>query len=216
MAFSKTTPDWARTLVLPLVALTAVACSHAKKKTPELNSMLGKRVALVDVDGEETPKKIVEVALINQLVQKGTFELISKQDVDAARNVPEQDPRDWKGIARRAGAELALRAKVLTFDGTENEGYSAIEEEDSQLAAEGGEEARKTQRVVKVKSLTGHVKVDLMFTDLLTGETKTGTAEAEDRVVEDARNEAIHLPPKLRYLEQLSNKAFKDFFESYN
>lgn len=197
------------------LALSLGACSSAKKKgNLELSSLHGKKVALVGVDGEETSQRVVEVALINQLVQNGTFILLSKQDVEQAKLVPEQDPTDWRGIARRAGGEVALRAKVLNFDAEERQGYSTEEVYDSQLAEEMGTNG-KTERVYKVKSLDGYVQVHLDFTLLDNNEDHSGIAEAKDRVVASAKDSSIHLPPKLRFLENIANKAFKEFFEKY-
>ncbi len=200
-----------------LLVCSLLACSHAAKRTtPELSSLRGKKVALVSVDGEETARNVVEVALINQLTQKGTFILISKQDLEAARMAPAQDPMDYKGIAQRAGADYALRAKILQFDGDTREGYSKEEYEDSLLAKEQGESARHAERLYKVKSLTGHVRVELDFTDVVSGEQRSAVAEAQDTVTEEGRTEAAHLPPKLRYLEKLANEAFAKFFDQYN
>jgi len=204
------------------MGLFFVSCSTTKKNSvPELSSLKGKKVALVDVDGEETARKVIEVALINQLVQRGTFILISKQDVQQARIAPEQDPTDWKGIARRAGAEVALRAKVVRFDAQEQTGTMTEEVYDSQLAAEQGTDG-KTQRVYRVKSLEGNVQVQLEFTTLvpsgkvLEDPTRFALAEAQEKVVESEKNSSIHLPLRLRFLENLANNAFKDFFERYN
>jgi hypothetical protein len=197
------------------VALLLAACSSAeKKKLPELSSLEGKKVALISIEGEETSRKIVEVALINQLLENGTFILISKQNVEAARADFRQDPTDWEGIAKRAGADYALRAQVLQFDAPLHEGYSTEEAQDSQLAEEQGTDG-KTQRVYKVKALDGHVRIELNFTRLSDGETRTGVAEAEDRIEANARTTSIHLPPPLRFLEKLANRAFKSFFEKY-
>lgn len=193
------------------------SCSHGPKRTtPELSQYQGKKVALVDVDGESTARSVVEVALINQLTQKGTFILVAKQDVDTAKTDYCQDPTNLRGIAQRAGADYALKAKVLTFDATENQGYSEEKYEDSQLAEEQGDDAKDATRVYKVKSMTAKVKVELTFTDVKTGETRSAPAEADDRVTSDARNEAIHLPPRLRFLEKVSNEAFAKFFDQYN
>jgi len=206
-----------RKFAILMTTLSLVACSHgAKRTTPELSSLQGKKVALIRVDGEATAKSVVEVALINQLTQKGTFILVSKEDVEAARAAPSQDPMNFKGIAKRAGADYALSAKVLQFDGDTRQGYSTETYEDSQLAQEQGESARKAERIYKVKSLTGHVRVELAFTDVNSGELRSAVAEAEDTVTEEGRTEAIHLPPKLRYLEKLSNQAFAKFFDQYN
>lgn len=200
-----------------VIALSLGGCSSGKKKTtPELGKLEGKKVALVEVEGETTPRKIVEVALINQLIQKGSFILVSKQDVETARRAPAQDPNDWQGIARRAGADLALRARVIQFDADTREGYSSEEVEDSQLAAERGKDKGKDTRYFKAKSLTGKVQVELEFTQLDNGEARRAIATHEETVTADAKSSAIHLPPKLRFLEKISNEAFRDFFDRYN
>ena len=183
---------------------------------PELSSLEGKKVALVGVDGEETARKVVEVALINQLSLRGTFILVSQEDLETAKASPAQDPTDWKGLAKRAGADFALRAKVLNFDADERQGYSEETVEDSVIAEEQGEENAKTTHLYKVKSLTGHVKVQLDFTDVKSSETRSAVAEAKDITTEEGKTQAAHLPPRLRYLENLSNQAFAKFFDQYN
>ncbi len=195
-------------------------CSSApKKSTPELAQLEGKKVALLEIQGEATSRSVVEVALINQLVRRGTFILISKPDLEKARQDPALDPTDWRAIANAVGADYALKARVLEFDTTEREGYSAVEEEDSQLAEERGSNEAKTKRLYKVKSLEGRVKVQLEFTDLhaMKGDpdTRVAIAEKEDRVVAEAKTRGIRLPPRLRFLEKLSNEAFERFFEVY-
>jgi hypothetical protein len=208
---------FARKFALALLACSLSACSHgAKRTTPELSSLQGKKVALISVDGEPTARRVVEVALINQLTQRGTFILISKEDLEAARMAPSQDPMDYKGIAKRAGADYALRARVLQFDGDTHEGYSAIEYDDSVLAQEQGESARKAERLYKVESIVGHVRIQLDFTDVISGENRSAIAEAEDTVTAEGKDEAAHLPPKLRFLEKLCNQAFAKFFDQYN
>jgi len=196
------------------LALASGCSSAAKKTTPELARFEGKKVALVAVDGESTARKVVEVALVNQLVDKGTFILVNKNDLDQARAKPNQDPMDWKGVAKAAGADLALRAKVLQFDADENEGYSSEKEKDSQLAEEQGDDG-ETEHLYKVKSLEGRVRVSLEFTDLNTGDVRSAVAEDEQKVVADAKSSAVHLPPRLRFLEGVANKAFDRFFQEY-
>ncbi len=194
--------------------LLSLGCSSAQKaqKVSALSGLEGKKIALISVEGEETSKKIVEVALVNQLIRKGSFNLVPKQEVEAARAEPQQNPMDWKGIAARTGADYALVVHVLDFSADTREGYSTEEIYDSQLAAEQGTDG-KTQRVFKLKSMEGHVKMEIRFRPVGAGADQSGTAEASQRVEENARSSSIHLPPKLRFLEELSNRAFKEFFD---
>jgi len=206
--------------VFAAFALGAGGCSHAKKKTPELSEMLGKKVALLSLDREATSRGVTEVALVNQLIKNGSFDLVSKQDVEKARHSVNQDPTDWIGIARRSGADYGLKARVLEFDATEREGYSSEMREDPQLQADMGQfmkDGDKTERMYKVKSLTGKVRVQLDFqkTDPKDPDLRSAVAEAEDSVTAEAKSEAAHLPPRLRFLEQLENQAFAKFFEQY-
>lgn len=200
---------------LALVSLSlGMGCSSTPKKSDlvSLADLHGKKVALVSVEGEDSARKIAEVALINQLVKHGTFELVSKGAVEKARTDIDQDPSDWMGLAKRSGADLALRVRVEDFRAEVKEGYSKEEVYDSQLAEENGTDG-KTERVFKAKALEGDVKFALKFTDLGTKITTHGTAEASDRVEANARTSAVRLPPRLRFLENLSNTAFKKFFD---
>jgi hypothetical protein len=200
---------------LVAAALVGGSCSSGPKKTtPELSAMEGKKVALVEIEGEATARSVSEVALINQLVSRGTFILVSKQDVEAARQHPGQDPTDWVGIARRAGADFALKGKILEFTGDTRQGYSTVEERDSQLAEDRGDDG-KTERLIKVRALHGKVRIQLQFSPTARNDLRTGTAEAEDEVTADTQTEAAHLPPKLRFLEKIANEAFRKFFEQY-
>jgi len=197
--------------------LLLAGCSGKKvRTTPELSHLAGKKVALVEVDGEETARNIVEVALVNQLVRTGYFELVSKQDIEAARVAVDVDSSNPLAVARKSGADYALLAKVLAFDAVEKQGYSEEKVQDSQLEQETGN--GETTRVYKVKRLDGHVAVELDFTDVSAsgkGEARSAVAEKSEQVSADSRTEAAHLPPRLRFLEKLSNDAFHDFFEKY-
>lgn len=204
-----------RAAALLLIAAFS-GCASARKTTPELSRLEGKKVALVDVDATGTARTVVEVALVNQLQARGTFELVSRKEVETARAAPEQSPTDWKGIARRAGADYALRARVLEFDAVEREGYSEAEVEDSQLAAERGPEDAKAKRLYKVKSLAARVRVDLEFTELASDETRAAVAEHEESVSSGTQDTAARLPPRLGFLEKAANEAFRRFFERYN
>jgi hypothetical protein len=214
-------PNWVNggaTLVFLLIVTILGGCKTARKTTPELSRLEGKRVALVEVEGEETSRKIAEVALVNQLIKNGSFILISKQEIELARKAPEQDPMDWKGISRRAGADYALKTKVLKFDADVHEGYSEEIVDDSQMAEERGEEGRRVKRLYKVKAMKGAVQFQMDFTGVSEGslqESRSGIAEASEEVKVEWNRAATHLPPKLRFLETLSNRAFEDFFKKY-
>jgi len=217
-------PSWKRRISLAALAFflaagTAGCSSSPKRTTPELSKLEGKKIALVDLEGEPTARKIVEVALVNQLVQRGTFFLVPKEEVEAARAEASHDPTDWKGLARRVNADFALRAKVLTFEAKTREGYSSEEVEDSQLEAERGEKDNKLVRLYKVKAMTGNVRVQLEFSGVgkdIDPDPRTGVAEESHEVTAEARTGAAHLPPKLRFLENLANDAFRKFFDQYN
>ncbi len=198
-----------------LLALSFSGCSSAPKKTPELSRLEGQKVALLDIDGEETARKVIEVALVNQLVNQGSFELVNKKEVDYARALPDVKPGDWRTLTERSGAAYGLRAKVLKFDANTREGYSSEEVYDSQLAQERGEKEGKTQRLYKVKAMTGEVQIELQFTEVRTGDVRAGIAEAKETITAEAKDSAAHLPPKLRFLEELTNQAFKLFFDKY-
>lgn len=195
--------------------LYLLGCAGRRTKdTLELSDLKGKKIALVDIDGgEDTAQAVVETALVNQLIKRGTFILIAKQAVETAKAAPDQDLTDWKGIARRAGADYALRARILDFTASTRQGYSSETIEDSRLKAETGE--GETQRLYKVKRMTGHVAVKLDFAGVTpeTGKaSRDEVAEATDQVTVEGRTEAAHLPPRLRFLEKIANEAFQKFF----
>jgi hypothetical protein len=200
-----------------VLSLLLTGCSGKKiRTTPELSKLEGKKVALVEVEGESTARNIVEVALVNQLVRTGYFELVSKQDIQSARAAVDTDSSNPLAVARKAGADYALLAKVLSFDAHESKGYSEEKVHDTQLEQETG--SGETTRVYTVKRLDGRVAVELNFTDVQpsgNGEVRSAVAEKSEQVTAEAKTEAAHLPPRLRFLEKLSNEAFRDFFEKY-
>ena len=223
MTFLRLTHIRSSALVLGALVLAVSGCaSQPKRTTPKLSELEGKKVALIEVESEPTQRQMIEVSLVNQLVRDGTFELVSKQAVDKARTLPDVSPTDWREMARRAGADLALRAKVLEFKAEDHEGWTRVEREDSVLAAELGESARKHKQLVRAKSIEGSVKVELAFTDLRAdgsaegaGETRSAVAEATETVASDQSEGPIQLPLKMRFLEKLTNRAFAEFFEKY-
>ena len=207
-------------LALGLITIVSSGCSTGRVGTdPEISKLQGKKVALVELDGEPNARAIVEVALVNQLVKRGSFILISEKDVMKSRAAPDQDPTDWKAIAKNAGAEYALRGNILEFSAEQSESYSAVEEPDSQLEAETGKQ--KAERIVKIKTLEGAVRVQLEFADLERNPdqsplVQTGVAEHNEKITTDPVKKGPELPPRLRFLENLTNEAFRKFFERYN
>jgi hypothetical protein len=202
--------------VAVIASILVGACASSKlRTTPELSKLAGKRVALVQIDAEETSRKTIEVALVNQLIKNGTFELISREEVETAKAAFNQWPDDFKGLGSKLGADYVLSAKVLAFNADVHEGYDRIVEDDSLMAKERGEKARKTERLVKVKSLDGLVTVRLNFTNLKDGDVREADATAQDSVRKTSEKEAIHLPPKMSFLQNLAGKAFAQFFEQY-
>jgi len=205
--------------VLQALILTAVACSSASKN-PEDDTQgkeaeevflpgADQKVALVEITGPDTSKKIVEVVLVNFLMKTGAFTLLNKKEVDKARAHHAQDPMDLNGIAKRAGADESLKIAVDIFKAEIVEGYSSEKINDPQLIEERGEEAKNEERLFKVKRLDGHVKLMLNFTNLMTLKTRTKVLEATDSKTSDEQKGAAHLPPKLRFLEELTEKALK-------
>ena len=172
----------------------------------------GKKVALVSIDAEPTTRKIVEVSLVNELVQHGSFILIPKQDIQSVKNRPSQDPRDEQHIASQAGADFALNLHVLDFSAETREGYSKEEVMDSQLAEEMGTQG-KTERFFKVKELIGRVELEWEWTHLASGQKIQTKTEAQESVRAEAKNTSIHLPLRMQFLAQLTQKAVSRFFK---
>jgi hypothetical protein len=202
------------TSVLSLALLVfATSCSSIGKRTPEISELLGKKVALVEIEGERTSQAVAEIGIVNEILRRGSFELISKQDLATSRARPEQDPLDWRGIAKGAGADWALRVKVLKFDANAHEGYSELEEEDSLYEKETGQ--KKSKRLYKVKALRGEVEFNVEFADLQGGDVRTAVATKKGEAFATSKTHVERLPPKMSFLQKLSQEAFKDFFDQY-
>ncbi len=204
--------------------LLSSGCKSAPKATDghpkaEFKSFEGKKIAFVEVDtvrGGETARKVVEVSLVNELLKRGTFELVSKEEIAAARAEPEQDPTDLIGIAKRTGAQASLRIKVLEFLSEEKQGYSEQEIEDSYLEKERGKSDKKNTRLYKVKALDSKVQYQIELRDLTQEPNPifTDTIEKKSRIeADESKGRAARLPPRLRVLESLSQAAFVDFFD---
>jgi len=201
------------------LGLVTSSCTSAKKTEPELGKLSESRIALVEIEGEDTARRVAEVALINEIQRRGTFELVSKEDVQKARQRPDTDPSDWRAIARATGAQAALRIKVIRFEATVESGYSKDVVEDSELNAEQGRKGAKSSRLVKIKRLTGNVAYDVEFA---LGLEKAGTTDSRHAVTKAEGTEeqpeavaAARLTPRLRFLESLTGQAFQKFFDRY-
>ncbi len=210
-----------RFAILFLVGALTACSSGSKRTTPKLSEMTGKKVALVEIDAEPSTRLSVEVSLVNELIARGTFELIAKGDLEKAKQDPALNPLDAVALGKRVGADYVLKTRVRSFTADETSGYVKIKVEDSQLAAEQGEKARWTEKPVKAKSLVGTVHLELEFTDLArfeknpTDAVKTGPAVATQRIDATEEKGAIALPPKMKFLDQLTRKAVRSFFEEF-
>ncbi len=182
----------------------------------------GKKIAFIEVVDDlhslatPTNKRIIEVALINQLAAlPDHLVLVAKSVIEAAKLQPQQNPLDWEGIARAAGADVAVRARVLQMTVDRQAGFVNQAVVDSQWQAEQGNDAQRLAQVA-VQGLRGHVEIGLEWLDFATQARLSLQASASAQTEQKAETEAIHLPPMLRFLENLTNKAFKDCFSAYN
>jgi hypothetical protein len=150
---------------------------------------------------------------VNQLRKHGSFFLVSKKEVQDARAAIESDQLDPVSLAKAAGADVALRAKVLEFEALERQGYREEDIEDSLYEKETGKKTRKN--LYKVKSLDGSVKFELVFTEVESREERRAIAAASDRMEAEGKTAAVRIAPKLAFLEMLSNRAFEEFFKEH-
>jgi len=210
-----------RFLIIMLLGALTSCSSGPKRSTPKLSEMVGKKVALVEIDAEPSTRLSVEVSLVNELISRGSFVLINKADLEKAKQDPTLHPTDTAALGRKVGADYTLKTKVLAYSADETAGYVKVRVEDSQLAAEQGEKARWTEKPVKAKSLVGTVHLEMEFTDLAKLEkdpadaVKSGPAVAMERIDATEEKGAIKLPPKMSFLDKLTRQAVRKFFEEF-
>ena len=198
-------------------------CSSSQKKNSSddvapiaLSQLHGKKIVLSEIHGESTAKKIIEVALVNQLVKEGSFILLAKKEIEKLRHQYDTDTSDMEALAKQAGADYSLQIRVIEFEASFHEGHFIEEVEDSQYEEEQGN-SEKLKKTFQIKTLEGRVKAKLEFRPLKEGDkTLSGTAQAYEKIEKNNKKEAIQFPPKLGFLENLTNKAFRDFFDRYN
>ena len=204
-------------LLLLLVGLCA--CSGAKRRPDVLELAEGRKIALLDVDGEggASARSVVEVGLINALSEGGQFELVSKQDVQAAKDLPTIDPTNLKSITLASGADFGMVIHVRKFFAEETTGITKERVFDSQLAQERGKDEGETDRLIHVKRLNGDLTLGFELVDAQTGD-RTGPdtspkniISAHDEVTADTHEGAAHLPPRLRFMERLAQRTIRAF-----
>ena len=209
-------------IVLLLVSITA--CSGKKKRPSEeglsdqevaannldFDQIKGRKIALLSISGEQTGRKIVEVALVNQIKKRGTFSMVSKQSIEKSKERVEQDPMDDAGIAKGAGADLGLRVEILKFDAQEHTGYSKEEIEDDELKAERGD--GKATRYFRAKSVEYDIQYRLDFTDVTNNTKRIALLQKQDRELAEEQKGSMRFSPRLRHMEKLTNEMFDEFF----
>lgn len=186
-------------------------CAHKKIAEPMTRRQLqNKRVALAEIRGATESKSHVEVAIINEIIDQGRFEIIDRSTVqDGLVTYPTES--DWQRLGKKINADYILSVRIAEFKVTERQGLDSVVEEDSVLEEESGEhKPLKSSRYVKVKSYDGSVKLDAIFFDIAENAIiYEGTGAAKE--LRNSRDGAI--PGKMELLEKLSAKAIRDFFE---
>jgi hypothetical protein len=177
--------------------------------------MRGKTVAIVGFEGTKTARKFAEVAIVNQVIERGSFLLIPQREIRKVKARVGVDPRNYTQIAAMSGADIALWGEFLAFDANTSEGYIEETIYDSQIAAEQGDDRGSVKQLIKVKTLEGHVKLKLFFQETINGEVLSDVTEVKEKIQHGERRRAVHLPPRLRFLEELTNRAVNQFFEKH-
>lgn len=196
---------------LPLLFF-AMGCAAKKPATTlHRDELVGKKVAIANVDGPKEARKHVEVALINEVIDQGRFEVLDRTSVREALSVYPHHS-DWKRLGDHLKADFILNVKVIHFTVKEREGFDAVEEEDSLLTEESGaSEAIRGRRYVKVKGNAGHVRLKMTFFDV-----------GQNKILHDGYGEALETVNsrdnpkggKMALLEKLTEKAVRNFFET--
>jgi hypothetical protein len=200
------------TLILFLVSQTFLAgCAHKKVHEPlTLKRLQGKRVALAQIDAEKDERTHIEVGILNELLDKGRFEIVDRATVqDALVAYPAES--DWQRLGKKVGADYVLSVRVKEFSVDERQGYDKVTEEDSLLTEESGESKPVVgTHFKKVRGFMGAVRLSCMFYDVADGAIiYQGFGVAGETL--NSRDGS--LPGKMSMLEKLTGKAITNFFE---
>ncbi len=200
--------------LLKLALITLVVCSAgcAKKKAETLNLRMleSKKVAVAEITGDEKSAKMVEIALVNEIIEQGRFQIVDRTTVkEALVTYPAENDRVRLG--KKVGADYVLSVAIQEFKVTDRSGLDQVEEEDSQMTEEWkSSDPIKTKSYVKVKGREGIVRLMFKFLDVEKDEVIfKGIGSGRETV--NSREQTI--PGQLKLLEGLSNRAVRDFFD---
>ncbi len=186
-------------------------CKSAPKK-PELtqSQLRQKKVALVEVRGAKDAELQIEVAVVNEVIENGRFHIIDRKSVqDALVTAPHES--DWPRLGHALGADLILAIDVLEFKTDKREGYDAVEEQDTILAAEHGTDRdKKWRKYYKVRQREGFVKIKVRFFDVAAGR-EMYSGESEATATHNTRDG--DMPRAMKLLETLTAQAFSAYFQ---
>ncbi len=169
----------------------------------------GKIIALAEVRGSKEARDLVEVALVNDIIEKGSLYVVDRATVaEALTAYPAENDRQRLG--KKVGADYVLTLAIEEFKVVDRQGLDAVEEEDSVLT----EEWREKKPVIaksykKVRGVEGIVRLRFDFLEVGTGENAySGAGEARETFNSRERD----LPRKMQLLESLTSQAVSDFF----
>jgi hypothetical protein len=193
-----------------LVAAFMGACA-SKKSVPERPADLrDKRVALTEISGSADVRQLVEVALVNELLENGRFEIVDRPST-LALLAEYPTPQQWPALARKLDAQLYLTITARHSAVSVRTGFDEIEESDSVLAEEHREPGKKARRYQRVRGKAANVELVFRFFDSSSGAL---LIEGIGQSSREANSREGPLPGSLSLLESLVSEAVRSFFES--
>ncbi len=198
-------------VALVLLSLLLTSCSHKKtKKALTQDELRNKVVALVDVNGAKEAKLQTEVAIVNEIISKGRFQIVDRATVQSAL-VEHPTEADWQALGRQVHADLLLKIDILEFKVDSRQGYDGVEEEDSLLSSEHRESrSTKWKHLYKVKAQQGFVKVRARFFDV---KDATFVVDRESEAERTYNSREGELPRNMKILEDLTQHAVATLFD---